>query len=257
MQSIASLADKPRQLSVRLASCLADIEAAQRLRWSIFYGDMGAATVSGDQLDVDPYDAVCDHLLVEDCASGVPQIVGTYRLLRQSVAEARQGFYSAGEFDLACFSGRGSETLELGRSCVAPDYRDSGTIQLLWRGIAAYLRQHRISTLFGCASFHGICPDEHADTLSYLWHNHLAPPEMRARALDDRYVDMARLPLGSYDPRQAMRRLPPLIKAYLRVGAQVGDGAVIDHQFNTVDVFIVMPVAAISERYLGRFGAAA
>jgi L-ornithine Nalpha-acyltransferase len=257
MQSIASLAVKPRQLSVRLASCLADIEAAQRLRWSIFYGDMGAAPVSGDQLDIDPYDAVCDHLLVEDCASGVPQIVGTYRLLRQSVAEARQGFYSAGEFDLACFSERGSETLELGRSCVAPDYRDSGTIQLLWRGIAAYLRQHRISTLFGCASFHGICPDEHADTLSYLWHNHLAPPEMRARALDDRYVDMARLPLGSYDPRQAMRRLPPLIKAYLRVGAQVGDGAVIDHQFNTVDVFIVMPVAAISERYLGRFGAAA
>jgi L-ornithine Nalpha-acyltransferase len=257
MQTTASLAVKPRQLSVRLASCLADIKAAQRLRWSIFYGDMGAAPLGGDRLDIDPYDAVCDHLLVEDCASGISQIVGTYRLLRQSVAEARQGFYSAGEFDLACFSRRGRDMLELGRSCVAPDYRDSGTIQLLWRGIAAYLRQHRISTLFGCASFHGICPDEHADTLSYLWHNHLAPSAMRARALDDRYVDMARLPLGSYDPRQAMRRLPPLIKAYLRVGAQVGDGAVIDHQFNTVDVFIVMPVAAISERYLGRFGAAA
>lgn len=257
MQSVASLVVKPRQLSVRLASCHADIEAAQRLRWSIFYGDMGATPLGGDQLDIDPYDAVCDHLLVEDYASGVPQIVGTYRLLRQSVAETRQGFYSAGEFDLACFSGRSNETLELGRSCVAPDYRNSGTIQLLWRGIAAYLRQHRIDRLFGCASFHGICPDEHADTLSYLWHNHLAPSEIRARALDNRYVDMARLPLGSYDPRQAMRRLPPLIKAYLRVGAQVGDGAVIDHQFNTVDVFIVMPVAAISGRYLGRFGAAA
>ncbi|OQW80349.1 MAG: hemolysin-like protein [Proteobacteria bacterium ST_bin14] len=257
MQSIALLPVKPRQMSVRLASCPTEIEAAQRLRWAIFYGDMGARPLGGDERDIDPYDAVCDHLLVEDCASGIPQIVGTYRLLRQSVAEARQGFYSASEFDLACFSGRGGETLELGRSCVAPDYRDSGTIQLLWRGIAAYLRQHRISTLFGCASFHGICPDEHADTLSYLWHNHVAPPELRARALDDRYVDMARLPLGSYDPRQAMRRLPPLIKAYLRVGAQVGDGAVIDHQFNTVDVFIVMPVAAISERYLGRFGAAA
>jgi L-ornithine Nalpha-acyltransferase len=257
MQFRASRVAKHRQLTVRIASCDADIESAQRLRWEIFCGEMGAASQQDGQLDRDPYDAVCDHLLVEDCAFDVPRIVGTYRLLRQSIAEARQGFYSAGEFDLACFSGRGSEMLELGRSCVAPDYRDSGTIQLLWRGIAAYLHQHRISTLFGCASFHGTHPEEHADTLSYLWHNHLAPPEMRARALASRYVDMARLPLGSYDPRQALRKLPPLIKAYLRVGAQVGDGAVIDHQFNTVDVFIVMPVAAISERYLGRFGAAA
>lgn len=257
MKSVASLVINPRQLTVRLASCVDDIEAAQRLRWAIFYRDMGATPLGGDELDIDPYDMVCDHLLVEDCASGIPQIVGTYRLLRQNVAEAHRGFYSAGEFDLACFSGRDGDVLELGRSCVAPDYRDSGTIQLLWRGIAAYLDQHRISTMFGCASFHGICPDEHADTLSYLWHNHLAPPEMRARALDTRYVDMARMPLGSYDPRLAMRKLPALIKAYLRVGAQVGDGAVIDHQFNTVDVFIVMPVAAISERYLGRFGAAA
>lgn len=257
MKCVASLVAKPRQLSVRLASCASDIESAQRLRWAIFYGDMGAMPLGGDKLDIDPYDMFCDHLLVEDCASGIPQIVGTYRLLRQGIAEARQGFYSAGEFDLAPFSGRDGEILELGRSCVAPEYRDSGTIQLLWRGIAAYLQQNNISMMFGCASFHGTCPDAHADTLSYLWHNHLAPPEMRARALINRYVDMARLPIGSYDPRQAMRKLPPLIKAYLRVGAQVGDGAVIDHQFNTVDVFIVMPVAAIAERYLGRFGAAA
>jgi L-ornithine Nalpha-acyltransferase len=206
MKSVASLVAKPRQLTVRLASCAADIEAAQRLRWAIFYGDMGATSLGDCDLDIDPYDAVCDHLLVEDSSVGSPNIVGTYRLLRQSVAEARRGFYSAGEFDLACFSGRDGEILELGRSCVAPDYRDSGTIQLLWRGIAAYLDQHRISTMFGCASFHGICPDAHADTLSYLWHNHLAPPEMRARALDNRYVDMARLPLGSYNRRQAMRK---------------------------------------------------
>lgn len=257
MQGRALHAAKPRQLSVRMASGDADIESAQRLRWEVFCDEMGATSQQDGQLDRDPYDAVCDHLLVEDCAFDVPRIVGTYRLLRQSIAEAHRGFYSAGEFDLACFSGRGGDMLELGRSCVDPDYRDSGTIQLLWRGIAAYLKQHRISTTFGCASFHGICPDEHADALSYLWHNHLAPPDIRARALDDRYVDMARLPLGSYDPRQALRKLPPLIKAYLRVGAQVGDGAVIDHQFNTVDVFIMMPVGSISGRYLGRFGAAA
>jgi L-ornithine Nalpha-acyltransferase len=257
MQSIEAVNPKPRQLSVRLAACQVDIEAAQRLRWEIFYRAMGATSLGSETLDIDPYDPVCDHLLVEDYASGLPQVVGTYRLLRQSIAEARDGFYSAGEYDLAPFVQRDGELLELGRSCVAPDYRDAGTIQLLWRGIAAYLQQHRISMMFGCASFHGTDPEEHADTLSYLWHNHLAADDLRARALPARHVEMARLPLGGYDPRQAMRKLPPLIKAYLRVGAQVGDGAVIDHQFNTVDVFIVMPVAAISERYLGRFGAVA
>lgn len=250
-------ASTPRQLSVRLATCDADIAAAQRLRWEIFYGAMGATSIDDEPLDIDLYDPVCDHLLVEDTVSGTPVVVGTYRLLRQSVAEARDGFYSAGEYDLAPISGREGRLLELGRSCVSPEYRDAGTIQLLWRGIAEYLQQYDISMMFGCASFHGIDPHEHADTLSYLWHNHLASAELRVRALSNRYVDMARLPLGSYDPRQAMRKLPPLIKAYLRVGAQIGDGAVIDHQFNTVDVFIVMPVAAISDRYLGRFGAAA
>ena len=257
MQSIASLLPKSRLLSVRLASSAADIEAAQRLRWEVFYRERGATPLEDAPLDRDPYDPVCDHLIVEDSASGTPKVIGTYRLLRQSIADTRAGFYSAGEYDLTPLSRSPGERLELGRSCVAAEYRDAGTIQLLWRGIASYLRQYQISTLFGCASFHGIDPEAHADTLSYLWHNHLAPPSLRARALEARYVEMARLPLGSYDPRQAMRKLPPLIKAYLRVGAQIGDGAVIDHQFNTVDIFIVMPVTEISDRYIGRFGAAA
>lgn len=257
MQSITSLLPQTRALSVRLASCPADVEAAQRLRWDVFYRERGATPIGNIALDLDPYDPVCDHLLVEDSATGIPNVIGTYRLLRQSVAATREGFYSAGEYNLAPLLQNQGEQLELGRSCVAAEYRDAGTIQLLWRGIASYLCQHQISTMFGCASFHGIDPDAHADTLSYLWHNHLAPPTLRARALEERYVQMARLPLGSYDPRQAMRKLPPLIKAYLRVGAQIGDGAVIDHQFNTVDIFIVMPVAEISERYIGRFGAAA
>lgn len=257
MQSITSIFPKPRSLSVRLASSAADIEAAQRLRWEVFYRERGAKPLENAPLDRDPYDPFCDHLLVEDSASGTPRVIGTYRLLRQCIADTRGGFYSAGEYDLTPLSQRPGERLELGRSCVATEYRDAATIQLLWRGIASYLRKHQISTMFGCASFHGIDPEVHADTLSYLWHNHLAPQSLRARALDERYVEMARLPLGSYDPRQTMRKLPPLIKAYLRVGAQIGDGAVIDHQFNTVDIFVVMPVAEISERYIGRFGAAA
>lgn len=251
----------PRTLSVRLASSEGDITAAQKLRWEVFCAERGAVVDCGDiGLDADPFDVVCDHLLVEDSATGAPVVVGTYRLLRESVAKQHGGFYTAGEYAidrLTNLSGSESELLELGRSCVAPAYRDAGTIQLLWRGIASYLERHRISLMFGCASFHGTDPDEHADTLSYLYHNHLAPLELRASALRERHVEMARLPLGGYDPRLAMRKLPPLIKGYLRVGATVGNGAVIDAPFNTVDVFMIMPVAAISARYLGRFGAAA
>jgi len=250
-----------RALSVRLACDEADVAAAQELRWDVFCQERGAMIDSaGLCRDVDPFDAVCDHLLVEDSGSGAPKVVGTYRLLRESIARKHGGFYSGGEYCLDKLSGFAepeSELLELGRSCVAPAYRDAGTIQLLWRGIASYLELHRISLMFGCASFHGIEPADHADTLSYLYHNHLAPPHLRASALPERHVEMARLPIGGYDPRQAMRKLPPLIKGYLRVGAMVGDGAVIDAPFNTVDVFMVMPVAAISARYMGRFGAVA
>lgn len=260
-----TLAEKSdgRMLSVRLAKCDADIAAAQKLRWDIFYGTMGA--VADEQLavgglDRDPYDSVCDHLLVEDYAGGEPRVVGTYRLLRRSVAARHGGFYTAGEFDLDGFLGgvgAHTELLELGRSCVAPAYRDAGTIQILWRGIANYLTGHNIARMFGCASFPGTDPSDHAAPLSYLYHHHLASAQLRVRALASRYVEMAMLPLGGYDPRQAMRLLPPLIKGYLRVGAMVGDGAVVDRQFNTVDVFMVMPVEAIAQRYMSRFGAAA
>jgi putative hemolysin len=242
-----------RGLTVRLAQSEADLQSVQRLRWEVFYRDLGADISAGVNLDIDPYDDDCDHLLVEDHGTAV----GTYRLLRKSVAQARSGFYSAGEYCLSGLSNCEGEWLELGRSCVAPEHRNSGTIQLLWRGIAAYLQDHAISLMFGCASFHGVDPTEHAASLSYLFHNHLAPTKLRVQALKDRHVDMGLLPIGGYDQRQAMRTLPPLIKGYLRVGAMVGDGAVIDHEFNTVDVFMIMPVEQIATRYLERFGVAA
>jgi len=258
-----------RRLAVRLAGDEADVVAAQRLRYDIFFRDMGAAG-TGDEggdagadagRDIDPYDLLCDHLLVEDHARPGRPVVGTYRLLRQSVAEAHAGFYSAHEFDLSAVLAHGRregvELLELGRSCVDPAYRDAGTIQLLWRGIADYLQCHRIGHMFGCASFPGIDPAEHAEGLSLLAHNHLAVPELRARAIGEHAVPLAALPLGGYDARIALRRLPPLIKAYLRVGAEVGDGAYIDHGFNTIDVFVLMPVARIAARYAQRFEVAA
>ncbi|MBD3760682.1 GNAT family N-acetyltransferase [Sphingomonadaceae bacterium G21617-S1] len=251
-----------RRLAVRLAQGQADVVAAQRLRYDIFFRDMGAQAggPAGDR-DVDPYDMLCDHLLVEDHARPGSPVVGTYRLLRQSIAEAHDGFYSAHEFDLSAVIAHGRRTgvelLELGRSCVDPAYRDAGTIQLLWRGIADYLQQHRIGYMFGCASFPGIDPVEHAEGLSFLAHDHLALPELRARAIGPDAIPLGSLAIGGYDPRLALRRLPPLIKAYLRVGAQVGEGAYIDRAFNTIDVFVLMPVARIASRYAQRFEVAA
>ena len=251
-----------RKLAVRLASSDADIVAAQRLRYRIFFEMMGAASAKAvDQRDIDPYDPLCDHLLVEDLALPGAPVIGTYRLLRQSIADAHQGFYSADEFDLGPVlhhaAREGVELLELGRSCVDPAYRDAGTIQLLWRGIADYLVRHRIGYMFGCGSFPGTDPAEHAEGLSLLAHDHLAPSELRAQAIGANAIPLSMLPIGGYDPRVALRRLPPLVKAYLRVGATIGDGAFIDHDFNTIDIFVMMPVSRIAARYAERFDVAA
>lgn len=251
------------QFDVRLAVSDAEIAAAQALRYQIFYEEMGAspsAAMARVRRDIDDYDTICDHLLVIDHGfSGRPQVVGTYRLLRQDVATAHHGFYAAAEYDLSPLiqhSAFGGQLLELGRSCVAPAWRNNATITLLWRGIAAYLQTHNIGHMFGCASLHGADPLLHTAELSYLYHHHLAPPQLRARAHDSNHVPMNHLPAASVDTRAAARALPPLIKGYLRVGAMVGDGGFVDHQFNTVDVFVVMPVDRITSRYASRFGGA-
>lgn len=269
MASVIGIAKEQRRLTVRLARDEADIAAVQALRWDVFFEEMGArAKTLVDQLDADPYDPLCDHLLVID--EDLPGthvreggVVGTYRLLRESVARSAQGFYSAGEFDLTPLMAGNSrpagELLELGRSCVLPAWRTSATIQLLWRGIADYVVKHDIGLMFGCASFPGIDPDAHAQALSLLAHTCLAPLEQRprVRAHDGQSVALERLPRGSYDERRAMLALPPLIKGYLRCGARFGDGAFIDHAFNTVDVCVVLPVEQISQRYATRFSVAA
>lgn len=256
-----------RRLSVRLARDADDLLAVQKLRWQVFFAERGAAAVTqaseaSTLLDHDDYDDLCDHLLVIDEAAPADAcVVGTYRLLRESVARAHSGFYSSGEYDLSPLLGgtwrESGELLELGRSCVLPPYRTSGTIALLWRGISEYIAQHGIALMFGCASFQGVDPAAHAPALSWLYHNHLAPEGMCPRVLAGTGVSMNLLAPGSFDERQAMLNLPPLIKGYLRTGAVFGDGAFVDHAFNTVDVCVVMPVDRIAGRYATRFSAAA
>jgi putative hemolysin len=252
----------PDKLSVRLARNRREVVQAQALRYRVFHQEMGAASSLKHKLlrrDVDRFDRVSDHLLViaPRWRPLVPHIsgavVGAYRLIQSDVAK-RRGFYSADEFDLSSIQQRFERCLELGRSCVDPDYRSRAVIDRLWRAIAAYVVQHDIDVLFGCASFPGADPDAHAACLSYLHHHHGAPLSCRPRALDDRYVDMALLAKDQIEPKKAWAALPPLLKGYLRLGAVIGDGAVIDRNFNTTDVCVVLPTKEIKVRYIRRYG---
>ncbi|MBI5112794.1 MAG: GNAT family N-acetyltransferase [Rhodovulum sp.] len=252
-------------LEVRLAHRAVDIRRAQRLRFDVFYQEMSAVADAATLLarrDVDAWDAVCDHLLVLDHGRPTrygPAVVGTYRLLRQEIAERCGGFYTAGEFDIAPLIARhrGLTFLELGRSCVLPPYRNKRTVELLWHGIWTYVLRHRVDVMLGCASLEGTDPEALALPLSFLHHFAAAPEPWRARALPGRHVRLDRMDREAVDPKAALHALPPLIKGYLRLGARVGDGAVIDRQFGTTDILVVLPVSAISARYIGHFGAGA
>lgn len=241
-------------LRLRLAESPAEVDAAQALRFRVFYEEMGAradAATAMAKRDADEFDPVADHLLVldHDLGDGPEAVVGTYRLIRRAGAATLGRFYSESEYDISRLLAYPGEVMELGRSCVAAPYRTRGTLQLLWRGIAAFVYQYRIDLMFGCASLPETDLDVLAPRLSYLHANHLAPPALRPRALPARHVPMDRMPLGAAETRAALNDLPPLIKGYLRLGGFVGDGAVIDAQFNTTDVCIIVKTDLITDKY--------
>jgi L-ornithine Nalpha-acyltransferase len=240
-------------LGVRLAESIGEVDAAQALRFRIFYEEMGATpddAMARAHRDFDDFDDVCDHLLVLDNSkTGRDAVVATYRLIRREHAQRLGRFYSASEFDISNVLSWPGEVLELGRSCVDQDYRSRAAMQLLWRGIAAYVFHHEIELMFGCASLPGQDPNALALPLSYLQYHHLAPPALRPRALDALHVQMRRLSPKDIEPAKALAELPPLIKGYLRLGGFVGDGAVIDRQFNTTDVSIVVKTDLVTEKY--------
>jgi putative hemolysin len=241
-------------IELRLAENEDEIRAAQALRYRIFYEEMSAeptAEMSRLRRDFDSFDDYCDHLLVIDRAlpAGPRRVVGTYRLLRRAMAEKRGQFYSVDEYDIRQILAFPGEILELGRSCIEPAYRQRSIMQLMWRGIADYVMYHEIGLMFGCASLAGVDPAAHALALSYLYHHHLAPANLRPRALPSRYVAMNMMPRDQVDARAALGQLPPLIKGYLRLGGFVGDGAVIDNQFHTTDVSVVVVTDRVTGKY--------
>jgi putative hemolysin len=250
-------------LDIRLARRAREVKDVQRLRYRVFYGEMSAVPDARARLarrDRAAFDAICDHLVVRDNAQDegrAPAVVGTYRLLRQEVAERHAGFYTAGEYDIAPLIARHPERrfLELGRSCVREGYRDKRTVELLWHGLWVYVLAHDRTAMIGCVSFEGTDPDRLALPLSYLHHFHRSPEEWRARALPERYVEMNRLSKEAIDLKAALRALPPLVKGYLRLGATVCDGAVIDRQFGTTDIMMVLLRESINPRYVAYYGA--
>lgn len=241
--------------ALRLARDACDLRAAQRLRYRVFVEELGADGPLVDhaaRLERDEFDEVFDHLLLIDtrCDEGSSEhVVGAYRLLPSDRLGPGDRFYSEGEYDLTPLRQSGRKLLELGRSCVHPDHRGGTGMFHLWNALADYVLERGIEVLFGVASFHGTDVAHLTPALAYLHHHHLAPPALRVRARAEGFQRMDLLPADALDRRAAMAATPALIKAYLRLGGFVGEGAFIDHAFNTTDVCLVMDTKRMSERH--------
>tara|TARA_B100001989_G_scaffold250666_1_gene228204 strand:+ start:1371 stop:2174 length:804 start_codon:yes stop_codon:yes gene_type:complete len=246
---------KSGSLEVRLAENSLEIDAAQALRYQVFYEEMKAkATIKQNKLkrDIDDFDHHFDHILVFDNninGTVKEKVIGTYRLNRGKSYNKEKLFYTSNEYDINPLINFKGNILELGRSCVAKDYRTGSTMQLLWSFIAQYVLKYDIEIMFGCASFPGIEPELHKTAFDYLYRNYLAPTNIRPKALKNRYIRMKSENLTNCSFKDFLAAIPPLIKGYIRLGAFIGDGAVIDFDFNTTDVCIVLPTKKIANRY--------
>ena len=240
--------------SLRLAEGPDDLAGAQRLRYRVFVAEMGGTGPMVDheaQLERDEFDPLFDHLLLIDPhrdPAGHDHVVGAYRLLPDDRIGQGQ-FYSEAEFDLTPLRAGRRRLLELGRSCVHPDHRGGTAMLHLWNGLADYVLERGIEVLFGVASFHGTDAPRYAQALSWLHHHHLAPPALRVTSRTLQRQEMALIGVEQLDRAAAMAATPALIKAYLRLGGFVGDGAWLDHAFNTTDVCLVMDTARMSARH--------
>ncbi|TDK45145.1 GNAT family N-acetyltransferase [Antarcticimicrobium luteum] len=241
--------DSGPAFSVKIAETEAELRAAQALRYDVFVRELGGSGEMVDHdagLERDRFDPFFDHMIVSDTATG--QVIGVYRLLRDDQARAAGQFYSEDEYDLSVLKSSGRRLLELGRSCLHPDYRGGMAMFHLWSALAGYVERHRIEILFGVASFHGTDVAALAQPLSMLHHNHLAPPDLRVRAQAAHFQTMNLVSEDRLDRRRAMLEVPALIKAYLRLGGFVGEGAFVDHAFNTTDVCLILDTARMNER---------
>ena len=234
---------------LRIATTAEDLRLVQQLRYAVFVEELGGG---GDMVDHDAglerdlFDAHATQLMLLDRQSGA--LAGVYRMMDRNAADAAGRFYSAAEYDLGPLLASGRPLLELGRSCLHPDYRGTDALFHLWNGLSRYVMETGAEILFGVASFHGTDIDALRQPLSYLHQNHLAPADLRVAAKGAGAASMDLLPADKIDRREALLAIPALIKGYLRLGGTVGDGAWIDRDFNTTDVCLVMDTARLNAR---------
>ncbi|MDX1499031.1 MAG: GNAT family N-acyltransferase [Woeseiaceae bacterium] len=246
-------------LTVRLAETDAEVVAAQKLRFEVFSRVRDAAfsdEATAERRDIDPYDPYCDHLIVVDPSREGEEnlgIIGTYRMMARSKRREPPGFYTDRYFDLACFDGIDGEIVEMGRVCIDADYRSRAVMQWLWKGIANYVLDNNVKVLFGCAGWDGIDANRHRNLLSYLHNQFLAPERIRPVAKAGNRLEFERLPPAEVDDKAALAEIPSIIRGYSRMGGYIGDGAVMNHAFNTTMVCIVVEMAGLTKRYMKRF----
>lgn len=248
-----------QKIDFRIARHADDLIGAKRLRYKVFIEELGGTGASSDhdnRLEQDRFDPFCEHLILADPSRDPAthdHVVGVYRVMREEGAARAGQYYSEGEYDLTALKTSGRPLLELGRSCIDADYRGTIAMHLLWQGLGDYVMQHNIEVMFGVASFHGTKIEPLAEALSFLHASHLAPPELRVRTVYDAYQRMDLIAPGAIDRKSAVRTLPALIKAYLRLGGFVGDGAFVDHDFNTTDVMLIMDTERVTEQAKARY----
>jgi putative hemolysin len=253
--------DDTSRLIVRFATNADEIIAAQKLRYRVFVDELGAQASKDNEvakIDSDEFDPYCKHLLLIDRQSketGVDlHVVGTIRLLDLIVAEENAGFYSAKEYDLTKIIKSKKKSLEIGRACVEKEYRGTVALHLLWKSLGAYVVSKEITILFGVASFHGKEISKFNSALSLLTHKFSVSKKLNIVALSSGYIDMNIIPLEKLNHEKALLEMPSLIKAYLRLGAKVGEGAYIDTKFNTIDIGIIIEIDIMNDRYKELYG---
>lgn len=252
-------------LKIKVATTVEEVMLAQQLRYAVFYEECGADPIKNMgalKRDYDDFDDVCTHLLVVDTKDPAGEkVIGTYRMLRQDMNPKPETplipFYSESEFDISNLKANSKSLMEVGRSCILDGYRDRFALQLLWQGIGAFIFHYDVDFLFGCASFEGFTdPKDLALPLSYLHHFHMAREEIRPVALKDTGCDTLKaapidiIAKEDINPKEALKTLPPLVKGYLRLNGIIGGGCIIDYQWQSVDVCIMVEKATLSQKHV-------
>ena len=216
----------------------------KKLRFKIFFDEKNP-----NKIDSDEFDEECDHLVVIDKSKSKDYVVGTYRLLYRKSESIGVRFYSQSEFNITNILNKRSSLLEAGRSCVRKEYRDGRIIKLLWKGLATYIVKSKVEYIFGCASFPSSDHNRFLSQLSYLKHYHSPSEDLQTNPVDNLKAEFKVISKKKINNEKEFRSLPPLIKAYLRVGAYVGSGAVIDNNFDTTDVLIILDTKKLLKKY--------